>query len=140
MKNHEEVEQLYLTIAHGDEEAYKFILAWQAYCHGIDDIVDGEVKDVEGKVAVFFTAAAIFTSNYWAKNKHALYPLVAIITGDYVDSNTSIPQADVLRGSGNNMLIAVAFLQGGYSLMRHITPKLRKLSWEYHHTLDSKPI
>lgn len=130
----EEAERLYDEIAMGNKEAYLFIHAWQQYCHSIDDIVDGDVKDSEGIISTFFTAAAIFNSNFWKEYGKELYLVVALITNDYVDSNnTLMPQKDFLRGTGNNMLMAIAFIIGGYSHMRNISPKLRILSFKEHH-------
>ena len=138
MKKHnpfvEDVEKLYMEASNGNDEAFKFLIGFNNYCHGIDDIVDGEVKDSEGIVAIFFTAAVIFHNNYWIKNSKHLLPVLILITNDYVDSNNEKEKLrDMLRFCGNNMIKIVAFIEGGYELMRQVSPKLNALSYREHH-------
>lgn len=134
----EELERLYQEIANGDEEAFRFVIAWQLYCHGIDDIVDGDEKSSEGIVAVFFTSCELYNSNFWLRHGRELHILVPVITNDYADSNSqnkkiTKEQKDFLRSTGNNMLLAVSYITGGYPLMRKLSPKIREMSFREHH-------
>lgn len=129
----EELERIYQEAANGNDEAFRFIVAWQTYCHGIDDLVDEDIKEKRQTINLFFQAATLYSSNYWLKYSHALYPLIALITVDFADSNEpEMPNSQFLAASGNNMIKAVAFIQGGYSLLEQVSGKLNKLSARTH--------
>lgn len=132
------LQELYRTIANGNEDAYRFVVGWQAHSHSVDDIIDGEAKSPEQIIASFFSLTVIHQSNYWIKNREYLYITVALVTSDYADSNIKdMPQADFLRSTGNNLLKAVAFLEGGYSLLRKVSPIINRLSYKEHHDLTT---
>lgn len=126
--------ELYRTVAANNEEAFRFIIAWQHFCHNIDDDVDGQngMDKVENKIANYFQAAAIYSSNYYTKNAAHLFILIPLISSDYIDSNGNIPQSTFLKGTGNNMLKAVAFIEGGWDLLRKVSPILNNLSYTEH--------
>lgn len=131
------LEKLYKEIANNDEEAYKFIIAWQKYCHQVDDTVDEDLE-CESIVESHFTAFAIYNSNYWMKYKDLLGILIPLITSDYIDSNIStLPNIELLRGNGNLMLKAIAFIQGGWVLLRSVSPQINNLSYTEHHNLQT---
>jgi len=137
----EETEKLYMQASNGNAEALQFLCMFNKYCHGIDDIVDGEVKDAEGIISIFLSAGTVFSHSYWQVNGRDLYMTLVLLTNDYADSTKPTEvMKDLLRFSGNNMIKAVAFLCGGYGNLRNISTKLNDLAFKEHHNSDNQPI
>lgn len=130
----EQWERLYEQICNGNKDAYLFLCAWNKFCHGLDDIVDEDIKTPEEVCEVFFQCTAIYSSVFWLNHQVQLYAVVALITSDYVDSNNPlVKEADILRFSGNYMLLAVALICGGYQHMRKFSVLLRDIANKEHH-------
>jgi hypothetical protein len=118
--------QLYFDAAGGNHNAVVFITAFHAYCHAIDDLIDGDVA---------FSPEAI-------ENWFRLQPVIAQITSTYADSvawekadeEWKRQTADVLRLCGNDMIIQVAWIIGGYKHMRAISLKLREFAYHSQHS------
>jgi hypothetical protein len=132
----------------GNDEAKSFLLLWRAYVHGIDDIVDGDVKDGEGIIRVFLLAAELYSHPFYLRHLASLKQVVVNCTNAFADC---VPWekhgeawqqqwADHYRHFGSEMVLAVAYLCGGYDNMRRISPQLRAICWHEHHDKDGKPI
>lgn len=130
----EELERIYQEAAAGDDSAFKFILAWGNYVHTIDDIVDGDMSPSNRNInRLMFSAAQLYSSDFYRLYSYCLYPLIALITADYSDSNEEgIPNAQFLASTGNNMIKMIAFIKGGYPLLEVISTKLNVLSAKAH--------
>lgn len=132
---------LYQRIANGDEECLKFIIGYQHYCHNIDDQVDRDkpenMQGIEDICANYFNAYAIYNSNYWKKNHQELGLFIPVITSEYIESGDTsmMEQKAFLAGQGNLMLKAIAYIQGGWPLLREVTPLITRLSLEQHKIL-----
>ena len=136
-----ELFELYKEVCKGDTDAFNFLVAWGKCVHGIDDIVDEDIIDTEGKVKVFLETIAMTQNPFFLKYNVSLYPVIILISNDYIDSNNpDMPFNDALRAAGNNMLFLVSFIFGGIEHMRKMTPKIRKISFKEHHGEDNKPI
>lgn len=137
----EKLERLYQEASCGNEEAFKFLLAWNKYCHGIDDVIDDQIKDPQQIISIFVLGTSLYNSNFWIKFQRDLYLTVILIANDFCDSNLEIePFKDILRFSGNYMVKSVAFICGGYDCMRNISNKLNIASYTDHHTEKGEPI
>jgi hypothetical protein len=125
--------EVYKTISNGNLEALQFCIAWQHYCHNIDDQVDRDnpgnlMCSAEEVAANYFNAFCLYNSPFWVKNKDLLFILIPVITSDYIDSCSLQNTNDHLRSCGNTMLKAVAYICGGWVLLRQVSPILNKFS------------
>lgn len=142
------VDTLWREIAGDNDEAFRFMQAWNAYCHAVDDIVDGDTPGTEDLLKVLLAAHLIYTSNFFTKNVDMLSPLVGVITNAYLDSvewETSPDVwkrtiADQLRSYGNEMILQVAEIVGGWPHRRKFSQRIRALSYMTHHTKEGVAI
>lgn len=134
LKSQERLMELYKLISNGDEDAFKFIIAWGHYVHNIDDQVDkdkGNMQSAEDICANYFNAFVLYNSNFWIKNRTMLLPLIPLITNDYLNSSDkALKSSDYLRSSGNNMLKMIAYITGDWPLLRQVSPMIDQLSSE----------
>jgi hypothetical protein len=118
--------QLYFDAAGGNHNAVVFITAFHAYCHAIDDLVDGDVPFTpEAFLDVMMQANSLYSTPFYIDNWFRLQPVIAQITSTYADSvawekadeEWKRQTADVLRLCGNDMILQVAWIIGGYKHM-----------------------
>lgn len=134
-------QELYAQAANGDDSARLFLQAWCLYVHEIDDLIDNQVRDPEKLITALVSACTVFSTAFYVAHAHELEPVVLLATNAYADSLKweKEPEAwkrqwaDVLRFSGNEMVVKVAEICGGYSLARNVSEKLREDSWCNHH-------
>lgn len=128
-------------------EALAFIRAFGTWCHGIDDDVD-EGLPPEQRVRLHWLSAALFSSNFYQAHARELFPVVSLIANAYADSvvweksdvTWQRTQADVLRNCGNEMMLAVINIVGGYDAMREVSRLIREVSHYRHHDEQGNPI
>lgn len=131
----------------GDKEAAAFIRSWRAYVHGIDDIIDGDIKEPEQILRVFMQAAFLYAEPFYLKNLPRLYQLVINCTNAYADSvNWEKSEvewkrnfSDHYRHFGAEMVLAIAEICGGYDHMRQVSVYLREICWNEHHNEKGEP-
>lgn len=142
-----QLEALLADIIGQGSDADKFTRAFGAWCHAIDDVVDVGATP-ETIVKNFALGAAVFTSNFYRAHADQLYPVVVLIANAYADSvaweksgeDWKRRQADVLRNCGNDMLLAVVLICGGYDAMRQVSQLIRETSHFRHHDEQGNPI
>lgn len=135
------IQGLYREAANGDQDAFQFLMLWHAHCHHIDDQVDEDVgaDEVIEWHAHGLTLAA---SPFWLRHADTLLQTALLIANAYADSvelgESQSPGlqtwADSLRLAGNEMVVAVALLTGGFALARQISPRLRAIAWQSQHS------
>ena len=134
--------QIYFDAAGGNFNASVFITAFHAYCHAIDDLIDGETPFTpETLLDVLMQANAVYSTPFYIENHFRLQPVIASITNTYADSvawekaddawKRNI--ADVIRQCGNEMILVVAWIVGGFKHMRAISLRLREFSYHSQH-------
>lgn len=134
-------------ICRGNQEAMTFLALWANYCHGIDDIIDGDRRTAEETLEIFALAPVLFSHPFYLQHLEALKQIVLNVTSMYADtvaweksSETWQRQwADHHRHCSNEMVVAVATLCGGYPHARSIMPELRTMAWHEHHDQKGKP-
>lgn len=138
-KQMDEIYERLLQEASGDNpEAFRFLIAWSNYCHAVDDIIDSDIRDSEGILNVFVMAQEIYGSNFYLSNFDRLFHSIRVVTSSYADSvsmarSTELWQreeANIIRSCGNDIILLVASITGGYGVMRKIAFQLRKHSYE----------
>lgn len=132
----------------GNEPAAEFLRLWRAYVHGIDDIIDGEIKAPEGILRVFMQAAFVYSHPFYLQNMVALRQLVVNCTNAYADSvlweksdvEWKRQFADHYRHFAAEMVLAIAGICGGYDHMREASKWLREICWKEHHNKDGEMV
>lgn len=134
--------ELYDTACQGNPDALAFLIAFHGYCHQIDDLIDGETAyNPENLLKVLMTANALYSTPFYLQHAWRLQAVVASITNTYADSvawensdeKWKSGVADVIRQCGNDMVLVVAFIVGGYNNMRAISLKLREFAYKDQH-------
>lgn len=141
------LQEVVKTAANGQPEAEAFLVAWMRWIHLIDDVADGDLHR-RNVVQVSRWACDLFCCAFFQRYRDNLLPLVQLMACTFEDSldmeSSAIKWerdiADVIRHTGADMIRIVAFITGGYDLMRHISVPLRRLCYQDHHTLDGKPV
>lgn len=157
-----EIEAIYRAAAAGDEPAYTFLKRWNFYCHRIDDLIDNAVKSPDELLGLLIDANLLYSHPYYQAHARELVLVVAGITGRYLQSVEwedggdskddvyaklddgpskliSSPRvwrrqwADTLRFAGNEMVEAVAMIEGGFELQQRVGAACRENSWTAHH-------
>lgn len=132
----------------GNESAGDFLRVWRAYVHGIDDIIDGDITGPEAILGVFMQAAFVYSHPFYLSNLAALRQIVVNCTNAYADSvaweksdeDWKRNFADHYRHFAAEMVLAIAFICGGYNHMREASKYLREICWKEHHNEKGEAI
>lgn len=116
---------LYRRAALNRDDAFLFLLAFHAHAHAVDDDIDEPGRHRVNAVDRCVEVAVLTNSEFWRANHTALATVHALVASLYQTSVLSPgPLADTLRLSGNLMVLAVAFLCGGWVHMQAIAAEL----------------
>jgi hypothetical protein len=117
--------QLYRKAALNRDDAFVFLVAFHAHAHALDDDVDEPGRHRINAVDRCVEVAVLTNCDFWRANHLALAPIHAVVASLY---HTSViapgPLTDTLRLSGNLMVLAVAFLCGGWVHMQAVAAEL----------------
>lgn len=137
-----EILSIYQEACMGDADALSFVIAFHSYCHQIDDLIDGDTAyNPENVLKVLMAANTLYSTPFYLANAWRLQPVIAMITNTYADSvawETSDEPwkqrvADVIRQCGNDMILSVAWILGGWSHVRSISLRLREAAYHDQH-------
>jgi hypothetical protein len=142
MNDHERA----MKVANGNAEAADFLCLWARYCHAVDDVVDGDTKDAEGIISAFALAPLVYGNAFYLENISALRVVALLVSNMYADSEDMKDGgkpwmrqfADVYRHAGNEMVMAVALICGGYEHVRAISFEQRATCYEVQHSDDER--
>lgn len=134
-------QQRAMRICAGNASAAEFLCLWARWCHGIDDVVDGDTKDAEGMISAFALAPLVFGHPFYVDNLSALRVVTLLVSNMYADSEEMMAGdkiwmkqfANVYRHAGNEMVLAVALICGGYEHLRAISGEQRATCYETQH-------
>jgi hypothetical protein len=116
-------------------DACEFTIAYKAYIHDIDDLVDEKERpSAEKVIATFAKASAVFSLPFWRQHSPALIVLEQVINNCYADSvewetaafSWKRNDANVLRHVGIEMFFAVLLLTVGRAKTREFSSKFRE--------------
>jgi hypothetical protein len=133
---------LYFNACGGNANAILFVSCFHNYCHAVDDLIDGELpRTPEVLLEILMLANQLYSTQFYLENSNRLQPLIALTTNTYADSvawekdGESWKQniADVIRQCGNDIILAVAWIVGGYKHMRSISLDLREAAYHSQH-------
>lgn len=127
--------------------ALKFFCAWKDYTHAVDDLID-EDRSNELIIKSHVLAAELYSSNFWYSHGDKLFPTVLTIANAYADSvaweNSGCDKrqhmADMLRTTGNEMILLIIGICSGWDNLRKLSPKLRMISYLQHHDNEGNPV
>jgi hypothetical protein len=136
-----------------NEDAVRFLKAFNDYCHLVDDIIDEySLKFHPVPPEMFFkhciNAAELYSSRFYQRHVNDLFPIVIQITSAYADSvnmeKSNIEwkrqASDTLRQAGNDMIMMIVFIIGGWDKKREISELVREVSYQQHHDETGKQI
>lgn len=117
---------LYRKAALNRNDAFLFLLAFHAHAHAVDDDIDEPGRHRVNAVDRCIEVAVLTNSEFWRANHMALSTVHALVGSLYQTSvlAPASPLTDTLRLSGNLMVLAVAFLCGGWVHMQAIAAEL----------------
>jgi hypothetical protein len=132
--------QLQQEAALGNVDALVFLLSWNSYIHAVDDLVD-EAMTPDLLLDCLMQANALYATPFWIANSARLAGIIALVANAYADSlkfehgpeDWKRRHADVLRQAGNEMVIAVAQIVGGWRHARSISLRVREQAYHEQH-------
>lgn len=134
--------RLYLEAAGAQPDAFWFLAAFHGWAHLIDDLVDEPNRDPLQVVDVAMKANVLFSSAFYRAHTPALSVATALVADAYRASvraerlgGSAARLADTIRLAGNQMVLAVAMIVGGWEHMQAISERLWPLAWENQHTV-----
>lgn len=114
--------KVYALAAGRDPEALAWLLAFHGWAHRIDDFVDGGSAFASDVVDLCAAGVVLTSSRFYQRHAEALGPIIAIVAEQYHASLTLTgSMEDALRIAGNQVVLAVAYLQGGAELLRTVS-------------------
>lgn len=131
-------EELKTVIGH-DVYAYNFALSYLLFCHAVDDIIDEPKASAEHIIKTWDLATIVFTNPFYIKHYTTLSPLIRASCNFYADSVEFEKHndwrkncADILRHSGNMVIVATVELVAGYDAKRFISKIMHEDSHDKH--------
>jgi hypothetical protein len=131
----------------GNEDAWRFLVAYHDQAHRVDDQMDTETSR-EQQLFTIKCEQALWANPFYRQHEQALGLVSSLVHSSYANSviweraetERAKAVADVLRFCGNLMVEAVAHICGGYEHARKISALLWAMSWFSHHDADGKGI
>lgn len=125
MSTQEQLFRVYAKASAGDEGAYAWLLAFHGWVHEIDDFIDEEGHASQEVVALCAKGVVICSAPFFQRHAEALGPVLCTIAAQYQTSlKTEGKLKDVLRVAGNQAVLVVAYLRGGFSLQEEVSAEL----------------
>lgn len=127
---------------HHNPDALIWILSYVAYCHAIDDIIDGDKNDHTFILNTFRLAISIFSFPFYTNNMSSLRALIETAQDAYRDSvemekkNDALWKSrvgDIIRQNANDVILMTIMLTSGIEKRNEAALKLRELSFRTHH-------
>lgn len=132
--------RIYREAALDDVAAVAFLMAWHDWCHRVDDHID-EKQDHASIVDRAMEQTTFMSCPYFLSHARELGLIQSLILDCYrqsvaIERGTEpglVPLGDVLRLSGNLMVVAVAYLKAGPNHMKNISNQLWPVAWADQH-------
>lgn len=128
------------VIARGNPIAKDLLEKWWTFCHAVDDVIDENQWNEESITNCLAHGIAFYSHPFYRRYQAALQMPALLATNFYEDSVTwerdpvlwKRQWADVLRHAGNDVIMAVAFLVGGYKHMQAVSRPVLASCYVYH--------
>lgn len=131
---------LYHQIANGNEQAESFLWTWGCYLRAVDDVIDEGKWEPEEILRVMMLACTFYSHPFYVAHSNQLQMPVIVATNFWLDSIKWEKEAelwkrqwaDVMRHSGNEVILAVAMIAGGWEGIREFSAPLMAMCYCYH--------
>ena len=141
------VDQILQLAAQGRMDALDFMQRAGGHFHAVDDVID-QGFEPQRYLETFAQAIDVYSHPFYHAHVLALRGVCETLLQQYADSvrMEAAPElwkqrtSDVLRHAGNELIIAVARITGGWALATKVSDALRELSWREHHDAEGKRI
>jgi hypothetical protein len=132
--------QLYMEACGNNTNAMAFLLCFHSYVHAVDDLID-EKFTPDALLNCLSIATHMYSTPFWLDNSARLSGVIHIIGNTYADSlkwekadqEWKRGVADVIRLCGNDMVVCVAQIVGGWQHGRNISERMREFAWRSQH-------
>ena len=132
---------VYDRAAQGRADAFEVLKTWNEWAHAVDDIIDEKITDPERIVAAHIAMFNLTRLPFYRQHASELDGVIFAVINLWLDTvrfeqSTEMWQrawADAARSCGNELVVAVARLVGGWDHSRAISGALRELSWKDQH-------
>ena len=131
MNEGQQLLSIYREASLGDVDAFAFILAFHGWAHLIDDLVDEPQRDRLEVVDVAMKANVLFSSPFYQAHAHVLSVVTCVIADSYGlsvrcerEGGDKAKLVDAFRLAGNQLVIAVAMLKGGWEHAQRVSAQL----------------
>jgi len=126
--------------ANGNPLAAEFIGRWLCYFRSIEKLAQMEQCEPEKFLNVLAETNLVYSCPYYTQNAAFLTTSVAQMLNDFGDclawraagEDWQKRMAETFYHAGETMVLQVAVLEGGFSLMRAISPRLREAVQQCH--------
>jgi alpha-D-ribose 1-methylphosphonate 5-triphosphate diphosphatase PhnM len=140
MNANAELVEIYGEACADNIDALAFLWAFHRYAHKVDDLID-ERFTPERLLSALSLATTMYSTPFWIENSARLSGAMQVVGNTYADSvawersgeKWKAEVADVIRLVGNDMVIVVAQIVGGWEHGRRISQRLREFAWRYQH-------
>jgi len=127
-------------VSNGDRLAADFLCRFMAYCHGVDDVIDESKWDAETLLALLVQASEVYSHEFYRMHVGRLQTPILTATSVYADSIKwekdpalwKREWAEVTRHAGNEVILAVALICGGFAHLRDVSAPLYATCFVYH--------
>ena len=130
---------IYRDAAGNNADALVFLVAFHAYAHMVDDLIDEEFSP-ERLMECLAHANAMYSTPFWLANSARLSGVVDCIANTFADSVAWEGEhdwrgrvSDVIRQCGNDMVTQVASIVGGWRHQRAVSLRLREAAYQNQH-------
>jgi len=128
------------VIARGNPGAWELMKLWWTFCHAVDDVIDESQWNADCVLGAFANGIAFYSHPFYQRHVSALQMPALLATSFYEDSVVWEKEpilwkrqwADVLRHAGNDVILAIAFLVGGYEHMQAMSRSILASCYVYH--------
>lgn len=128
------------VIACGNVEARSVLESWWEFCHAVDDVIDEQQWNADSILNAFALGLGFYSHPFYRRYALVLQMPVLLATNFYADSVVWEKEpvlwkrqwADVLRHAGNELIVAVAIIVGGFDHAQKISRALLASCYVYH--------
>lgn len=128
-------------ITKGNPDAARFLLAFVAHCHVLDDVIDGDVPVGDERLMASEAAWLLeLTGNaFFVQHRAMLVPVILAGFNAWLDANRmeksederEARAADVVKGIYHEVCWTVAFICGGWDHLRTVTRLYREYDYDW---------
>lgn len=141
METEQQTQERIARLCNGDTDAMDFLARWAKLAHRVDDFVDGEILGNENFLGIIAQCFALAAHPFYVRHLPYLFGIVNAVLHLYADSvkfenageEWKQQFANCYRHAGNEMLLAVGNLCGGFDHAREFSEKQREICYATQH-------